>query len=250
MSPATSGSAPTQRTSSATSTPSSSSPPSPGARPARRDLSLALIALIPLLVVVLRLSIAQGLIYLYADSGATVSKNSDLDPDRADVRGGHRLLPVTRLPLPGGAQPDRGQARRDGARGQAGGPGDPRQRPDRLARDARPALADDRATSSLGPVAAIGVVSALFAGLTLLPALLTIFGRRGFWPRRAWSTTTLPHAPTSTGAPGAASATACCSGPGWRWRSPPVLFAPGSRPACLQGRLLEHELLQELGRER
>ena len=35
------------------------------------------------------------------------------------------------------------------------------------------------------PVAAIGVASSLLAGLTLLPAMLTIFGRRGFWPRRS-----------------------------------------------------------------
>ena len=41
-----------------------------------------------------------------------------------------------------------------------------------------------RATpTTLGPVAAIGVASAMVAGLTLLPALLTIFGRAGFWPR-------------------------------------------------------------------
>jgi RND superfamily putative drug exporter len=39
-------------------------------------------------------------------------------------------------------------------------------------------------TNSLGPVAAIGVTVAFVAGLTLLPALLTITGRRGFWPRR------------------------------------------------------------------
>jgi RND superfamily putative drug exporter len=47
------------------------------------------------------------------------------------------------------------------------------------------ALADARNTSTLGPVAAIGVTAAMLAGLTLLPALLTIFGRRGFWPRRS-----------------------------------------------------------------
>jgi RND superfamily putative drug exporter len=47
------------------------------------------------------------------------------------------------------------------------------------------ALADTRLTSSLGPVSAIGVASVMIAGLTLLPAMLTIFGRRGFWPRRA-----------------------------------------------------------------
>jgi RND superfamily putative drug exporter len=47
------------------------------------------------------------------------------------------------------------------------------------------ALADNKGTSSLGPVFAIGVACALVAGLTLLPALLTIFGRPGFWPRRS-----------------------------------------------------------------
>src|SRR4029078_13289658 len=47
------------------------------------------------------------------------------------------------------------------------------------------ALADNRGTSALGPVFAIGIVCALLAGLTLLPTLLTIFGGRGFWPRRS-----------------------------------------------------------------
>ena len=47
------------------------------------------------------------------------------------------------------------------------------------------AVADARNTSNLGPVAAIGVACAMVAGLTLLPALLTIFGRVGFWPRRS-----------------------------------------------------------------
>jgi RND superfamily putative drug exporter len=37
---------------------------------------------------------------------------------------------------------------------------------------------------SMGPASAIGIAAALLAGLTLLPALLTIFGRPGFWPRR------------------------------------------------------------------
>jgi RND superfamily putative drug exporter len=46
-------------------------------------------------------------------------------------------------------------------------------------------LADTGLTNALGPVAAIGVACAFVAGLTLLPALLTIFGRTGFWPRRA-----------------------------------------------------------------
>jgi putative drug exporter of the RND superfamily len=45
------------------------------------------------------------------------------------------------------------------------------------------ALADSNLTATLGPVAAIGVVCAMIAGLTILPTLLPIFGRRGFWPR-------------------------------------------------------------------
>jgi RND superfamily putative drug exporter len=44
-------------------------------------------------------------------------------------------------------------------------------------------VADTKSLSSFGPVAAIGVACVLAAGLTLLPALLTIGGRRGFWPR-------------------------------------------------------------------
>ena len=46
------------------------------------------------------------------------------------------------------------------------------------------AIADSRNTNTLGPIAAIGVACAMVAGLTLLPALLTIFGRAGFWPRK------------------------------------------------------------------
>ncbi len=43
-------------------------------------------------------------------------------------------------------------------------------------------------TSGLGPIAAMGVFCAATSMLTLLPALLTIFGRRAFWPF-------VPHTP-------------------------------------------------------
>ena len=43
-------------------------------------------------------------------------------------------------------------------------------------------------TSGLGPIAAIGIFCAALSMLTLLPALLTIFGRRAFWPF-------VPHTP-------------------------------------------------------
>ena len=59
-------------------------------------------------------------------------------PDRPHVRGGDRLLPLTRLPLPRGAAADRGQARGHGARVAARGARDLRQRHDGVAGDAHP----------------------------------------------------------------------------------------------------------------
>ncbi|MBO2447176.1 MMPL family transporter [Actinomadura barringtoniae] len=43
-------------------------------------------------------------------------------------------------------------------------------------------VADMNSTKGLGPVAAVGVITALAAMTTLLPALLVIFGRWMFWP--------------------------------------------------------------------
>src|SRR5690606_35577393 len=45
-------------------------------------------------------------------------------------------------------------------------------------------LSDLKSNSTLGPVAAIGIVFAMLSALTLLPALLALFGRAVFWPRR------------------------------------------------------------------
>ena len=45
-------------------------------------------------------------------------------------------------------------------------------------------LSDLKSNSTLGPVAAIGIVFAMLAALTLLPALLFLLGRTAFWPRR------------------------------------------------------------------
>jgi len=54
-------------------------------------------------------------------------------------------------------------------------------------------IAKVNGTSGLGPIAAMGVACAAISMLTLLPALLTIFGRRAFWPfvphTRAWAPT-------------------------------------------------------------
>jgi RND superfamily putative drug exporter len=43
-------------------------------------------------------------------------------------------------------------------------------------------LAEVNGTSGLGPIGALGIAVAMLSMLTLLPALLLIFGRRAFWP--------------------------------------------------------------------
>ena len=43
-------------------------------------------------------------------------------------------------------------------------------------------FAELNGTSGLGPIGAMGIALAMISMLTLLPALLTVFGRRAFWP--------------------------------------------------------------------
>ena len=57
-------------------------------------------------------------------------------------------------------------------------------------------FAEMNSTAGLGPVAAIGIGVGLLVMITLLPALLVIFGRWIFWPKRPTFDT---HEPTSTG---------------------------------------------------
>jgi RND superfamily putative drug exporter len=59
-------------------------------------------------------------------------------------------------------------------------------------------LAKVNGTAGLGPIAAMGIACAALSMLTLLPALLTIFGRRAFWPF-------VPHTPETAPAAEAAS---------------------------------------------
>ena len=143
-----------------------------------------LVALSPLIVVFFAYTVAQGLIYGYAESGATVSSNatSILIVLMFGVGTDYCLLLVSRY---------REELRRIEDKHEAMTRAVTRAGPAILASGLTVtlamlvlALADARNTSTLGPVAAIGVFSAMVAGLTLLPALLTMFGRRGFWPRR------------------------------------------------------------------
>jgi RND superfamily putative drug exporter len=55
-------------------------------------------------------------------------------------------------------------------------------------------LAEVNSTSGLGPVAALGIVVGLLAMITLLPALLVVFGRWLFWPVRPRAGTAEPTA--------------------------------------------------------
>ena len=142
-----------------------------------------LVAITPLLVVFFSYTVATAFVYLYADSGASVSSNGTtiLIVLMFGVGTDYSLLLVSRY---------REELQRIEDKHEAMGQALSRTGPTILASGLTVALAmlvltlaDTRLTSSLGPVAAIGVASAMVAGLTLLPALLTIFGRKGFWPR-------------------------------------------------------------------
>ena len=144
-----------------------------------------LVALTPLIVVFLAYTAATAFVYLYAKSGATVSSNGTtiLVVLMFGVGTDYCLLLVSRY---------REELRRIEDKHEAMARAVRRTGPTILASGLTVslamltlALADARLTSTLGPVAAIGVACGMVAGLTLLPALLTIFGRRGFWPRRS-----------------------------------------------------------------
>jgi RND superfamily putative drug exporter len=143
-----------------------------------------LVALTPLIVVFFAYTVANGLIYALAKSGATVSSNSTsiLIVLMFGVGTDYCLLLVSRYREELRLIEDKHEAMARAMR---------RSGPAILASGLTVSLAmlvlvlaDSRNTSTLGPVAAIGVASVLLAGMSLLPALLTIFGRRGFWPRR------------------------------------------------------------------
>jgi RND superfamily putative drug exporter len=63
-------------------------------------------------------------------------------------------------------------------------------------------VADLSSNAGLGPVAAVGVVCALLAITTLLPALMVVFGRWIFWPKRPHPHTEVDETRTVWGAVG------------------------------------------------
>ena len=98
-----------------------------------------LVALTPLIVVFFAYTVAQGFIYVYAKSGATVSSNSTTILIVLMFGVGTDYCLLLGVAIARGVAAHRGQARRDGHGAHPLGPGDPRQRPHGHARDARPA---------------------------------------------------------------------------------------------------------------
>jgi RND superfamily putative drug exporter len=144
-----------------------------------------LIAITPIVVVGIAYAIATGFIYLYAKAGNTVNSNSTgiLVVLMFGVGTDYCLLLVSRYREELHRVEDKHEAMARAMR---------RAGPAILASGCTVIsamlvllLADTGSTNGLGPTSAIGIACALLAGLTLLPAILTIIGRRGFWPRRS-----------------------------------------------------------------
>jgi putative drug exporter of the RND superfamily len=144
-----------------------------------------LIAIVPILVVGFAYMLAQALIYLYAESGATVTQNatSILVVLMFGVGTDYCLLLVSRYREELHRYPDKHDAMAQALR--RSGPAILASGLTVIASMLVLLVAEVGGIHAMGPASAIGVGAALLAGLTLLPALLTIFGRPGFWPRRS-----------------------------------------------------------------
>jgi putative drug exporter of the RND superfamily len=142
-----------------------------------------LIAIIPIVVVGLSYQIASGFIYLYAEAGNTVNSNatSILVVLMFGVGTDYCLLLVSRYREELHSVQDKHEAMARALR--RAGPAVLASGCTVIAAMLVLLLADTGSTNALGPVSAIGVAAVLLAGLTLLPALLTAAGRKGFWPR-------------------------------------------------------------------
>jgi putative drug exporter of the RND superfamily len=142
-----------------------------------------LIALIPIVVVGIAYQVAGGFIYLYAEAGNTVSSSATqiLVVLMFGVGTDYCLLLVSRYREELHRIEDKHEAMARALR--RAGPAVLASGCTVVAAMLVLLLADTGSTNALGPVSAIGVAAVLLAGLTLLPALLTIVGRRGFWPR-------------------------------------------------------------------
>ncbi len=139
---------------------------------------------IPIFVVGIAYSMALGFIYLYAESGQTVTGNVTgiLPVLMFGVGTDYCLLLVSRYREELHRYEDKHDAMQNALL---------RSGPAIIASGATVILsllvlvfAEVGGVKALGPSSAIGIALVLLAGVTLLPALLTIFGRTAFWPRK------------------------------------------------------------------
>jgi RND superfamily putative drug exporter len=144
-----------------------------------------LAAITPLIVLLFAYFVSQALVYAYGKAGNSVNDNGQLILVvlMFGVGTDYCLLLMSRYREELRAHEDKHEAMELAFR---------RVAPAILASGLTVALAllvllvaDTGFVKTLGPVAAIGVTAAFVAGLTLLPALLTMFGRAAFWPRRS-----------------------------------------------------------------
>ena len=143
-----------------------------------------LLWLLPVASAGVALTVAQAVVYLFVDRmGLTVNAQSSgiLTVLVFGAGTDYALLLVARY---------REELRRHGDRHQAMAVALHRASPAIIASGATVAIgmlcllfATIRSSSGLGPVAAVGIVVGLLVMLTLLPALLVLFGRWVFWPR-------------------------------------------------------------------
>ena len=102
-------------------------------------------------------------------------------------------------------------------------------------------LAEFAFYQSLGPALAIGIALMLVAGLTLLPALLAIFGRAVFWPTGASVRTPRTHGPVGPHRRGRHAAAGRHARRGGRAVRRPGRDAPDDRRGRLRRRHLQPE---------
>jgi putative drug exporter of the RND superfamily len=140
--------------------------------------------LIPIVVVGVSYAIALGFVYLYAKSGETVTGNVTgiLPILMFGVGTDYCLLLVSRYREELHRFEDKHDAMQNALM---------RSGPAIIASGATVImsmlvllLAEVGGVKALGPSSAIGIFMVLAAGVTLLPAILTIFGRAAFWPRK------------------------------------------------------------------
>ncbi len=89
-------------------------------------------------------------------------------------------------------------------------------------------LSDLASNKSLGPVAAVGIVFAMLAALTLLPAMLYLFGRAAFWPRQPRFDPERSNEAQMTSGPYAAAGRLIAKRPRVAWIACALLLAAGA----------------------